>query len=181
MIGAYKNIAKAALLGLTALTLWACAQTPDIPPPCPQAVRVHDAAYVARFDGSGRDLTNMLFEAELIGVGLQCEFDFEEGDEEAGIELEVFVTIQAARGLAGRVGEAKVNYFVALTDPDKNVLVREVFDMAVPFEGGQTRAAVEDILDSQLVVPSNVDPTEYKVYVGLELTPEEVKLNRSRR
>lgn len=172
--------ASAGALVLAGLALSSCFNRPP-PPPCPEAVRVHDAGYVARFDGAGRDLTNMVFEAELIAVEVRCEIDVDEDDGKAEVGLEVLVTVQAAQGLAGRVDEARVNYFVALADPERKVLVREVFDMAVPFKGNRTKSAVEDILESELIVPASARAADYKVYVGLELTPEEVEYNRSRR
>ena len=161
-----------------ALVLTACQNT-DPPVFCPLAVQVHDASYLARFVGQGRDLTDMLFEAELIDVAVLCEV--EEEEQPAEVELEVVVTVKAIRGLADQLREAKFNYFVAVADPERKVLVREVFDMTVPFEGNRTRVAVEDKLETEFTVPTAANAADYKVYVGFELTPEEVDYNRTRR
>ncbi|MDJ0608732.1 MAG: hypothetical protein QNJ67_07120 [Kiloniellales bacterium] len=146
---------------------------------CPLGVPVRDASYMVRYDGQGRDLTNVLFEAELIDVLVLCSID--QDDESAEVELEVVVTIRAIRGLADQSREANFNYFVAVIDPKRNVMAREAFDMTVPFEGSQSRLRVEDRLETEFTIPSAEVSRDYKVYVGLELTPEEVELNRSRR
>ncbi len=147
---------------------------------CPLGVPVRDASYMVRYDGQGRDLTNVLFEAELIDVLVLCSID--QDDESAEVELEVVVTIRAIRGLADQSREANFNYFVAVIDPKRNVMAREAFDMTVPFEGSQSRLRVEDRLDiSEFTIPSAEVSGNYKVYVGLELTPEEVEFNRNRR
>ncbi len=147
---------------------------------CPLGVPVRDASYVVRYDGQGRDLTNVLFEAEVVDVLVLCAID--QNDDSADIELEVVVTVRAIRGLADQTRQAEFNYFVAVTDPQRNVLVREAFDMTVPFEGSQSRLRVEDRLDiSEFTIPSAEVSGNYKVYVGLELTPEEVEFNRNRR
>lgn len=172
-------VARSALIAVCfAVVLTACASK-EAPLFCPLAVQVHDASYLARFAGEGRDLTDMLFEAELVNVVVLCEID--EGEESADVEVEVVVTIQAVRGLADQDREANLNYFVAIADPNRTILVRDVFDMTVPFEGNRTRAAVEDRLETEFVVPAAADASGYRVYVGLELTPEEVQSNRGRR
>ena len=146
---------------------------------CPLGVPVRDAAYLVRYDGQGRDLTNVLFEAELVEVQILCAIN--QDDVSADVELEVVVTIRAIRGLADQSREANFNYFVAVVDPQSNVLVREAFDMTVPFQGSQSRLRVEDRLETEFTIPTAEVSRDYKVYVGLELTPEEVELNRSRR
>ena len=166
------------LLLLLLGVLTACSS--DGPPLfCPLGVPVRDAAYLVRYDGQGRDLTNVLFEAELVEVQVLCAIN--QDDVSADVEVEVVVTIRAIRGLADQSREANFNYFVAVIDPQSNVLVREAFDMTVPFQGSQSRLRVEDRLETEFTIPTAEVSRDYKVYVGLELTPEEVELNRSRR
>jgi hypothetical protein len=151
--------------------LAACAGD-EAPPPCPQVLRVPDAAKLVRFQGPGRDLTDVRFEAALTGVRLTCEYD--DGVMEGLLE----VTFEALRGPADRERLAPFAYFVAIATADKAVLAREVFELAVPFEGNRTRVTASEELTPRIPFKSGESVRDYVIYVGFSLTPDELRYNR---
>ncbi len=142
------------------------------PPPCPQALRVPDAAQLVRFQGPGRDLTDVHFEAALTRVRLTCDYD--DGVMEGLLE----VTFEAMRGPADRKRRAPFSYFVAIATADKTVVAREVFELSVPFEGNRTRVMVSEELTPRIPLKAGQSALDYRIYVGFALTPEELRYNR---
>ncbi len=157
-----------------AVVLAACSQ--DGPPlPCPAVVPVADAAQLVRFDGQGRDLTDVLFEARIENFALTCEYD------DGVIESQLLVQILAVRGPANRDRVARLGYFVAIATRDQEIGAREEFALAVPFEGNRTRVLAADELTPKIPLQPGEDGTNYLIYIGLSVTPEELQYNRENR
>ncbi len=169
---------KAAALLSLALGLASCGAFGDKTPPgpCPQTVIVQDAARLVKFEGSGRDLTDVLFETRLQGAQLICEYDDE------AIESTLRVRFFTARGPANQDRLARIDYFVAIArQPDLRVVAREEFSLAVPFEGNRTQVAVTEELEPRIPIQSGQSGANYKVFVGLSLSPAELEYNRANR
>ncbi|MEX1206447.1 MAG: hypothetical protein WEB85_14480, partial [Dongiaceae bacterium] len=113
----------AAVLLLSGLVLAACTMFQEAGPPipCPRAVTVADAASLTRFDDAGRDLTDVLFEAEIAQIASACEYD------EGAVDVTVQVQFVALRGPADRERRGDFAYFVAIADAGQTILVRESF------------------------------------------------------
>ncbi len=141
---------------------------------CPQAVRIEDAARLTRFSDAGRDLTDVLFEAEIKQLQLVCEHD------EDVVEASLKIVFQALRGPANSQGRAPVRYFVAIADRGQAILAREEFDLEIPFQGNRTRVAISEELAPRIPLGSGESPTDYRVYVGFALSQEEMRYNRRR-
>ncbi len=142
--------------------------------PCPQAVVVQDASRQVKFDGAGRDLTDVLFETRLQGTRLACEYDDE------AIESTLRVRFFTARGPADQDRLARISYFVAIArQPDLQVVAREEFTLAVPFEGNRTQVAVTEELEPRIPLQGGETGTSFKIFVGLSLNAEELEYNRA--
>jgi hypothetical protein len=159
---------------ILAVILAACSSATP-PPPCPSIVPVADAAQVVRFDGDGRDLTDVIFEARLENFALTCDYD------DNVIESQMTLQVLAARGPADRDRMAKLGYFVAIATRDQKILAREEFDLAVPFEGNRTRVLAAQELTPRIPLKPGEDGSNYIIYVGLTVTPEELQYNRENR
>ena len=167
--------ASAATLAFaTALALTACAQEQG-PRPCPEVVLLADAARQVKFDGQGRDLTDVLFEADLEAGRLICTYD----DEELDVDLQV--RIIASRGPANSDRLANINYFVAVARANQTVLARRSFDIAIPFPGNRTRVSGLEEIGQVITLAPGEDGSDYRIYLGLDLTPEELRFNRVNR
>ncbi len=162
---------------LLPLLLGACGLVGDEgpPPPCPRAVSVADARVMVRFTGSGRDLTDVVFEARVEDVVLVCEYD------DGVIEADVRVRILTMDGPANRGRVANFAYFVAIATRDQRIVAREEFDLAVPFEGNRTRVLAVEEVSPRIPLRPGQTGEDYVVYVGLALTPGELQYNRENR
>ncbi len=161
------------LLGLAGgLLLAGCASEPDNRP-CPRAVVLSDASRQVKFSGQGRDLTDVLFEATISTGRLVCEYD----DNVLDVDLQVQVI--AARGPANSDRLANLNYFVAVARSDQTVLARESFDLAIPFPGNRTRISALEEIGQVITLTGDEDGGDYRIYVGLDLSHEELEYNRA--
>ncbi|GAB4374452.1 MAG: hypothetical protein Kow00114_37040 [Kiloniellaceae bacterium] len=159
-----------ALAGLALLS--ACASEPETRP-CPRAVVLKDAARQVKFNGAGRDLTDVLYEAQIEAGRLVCEYD------ENVLDVDLQVNVIASRGPANSDRLANVRYFVAVARTDETILARESFDIAIPFPGNRTRVAGLEEIGQVITLQGNEDGGDYRIYVGLELTREELDYNRA--
>lgn len=159
---------------ISALALSACAGD-QAPLPCPEVVLLADAARQVKFNGQGRDLTDVLFEADLEAGRLVCTYD----DEELDVDLQV--RIIASRGPANSDRVANMNYFVAVARSDRTVLARRSFDIAIPFPGNRTRVSGLEEIGQVITLAPGEDGSNYLIYLGFDLTPEELQFNRQNR
>lgn len=156
------------------LVLAACSGD-EVPVACPEVVRVQDASRLTRFAETGRDLTDVLFEAELKRLQLFCEYDAEV------VEASLKVTFEALRGPADRRGRAPIRYFVAIATRNQDVVLRQEFDLEIPFPGSRTRVAISEELAPRIPLKSGESASDYRIYVGFALSPGEMRYNRRRR
>jgi len=170
-------LARCSLLGLALLLAGCGAFGGDRPPgPCPRAVIVQDASRQVKFQGTGRDLTDVLFETQLQAAQLACEYD------EGAIESVLRVRFQAVRGPADRERLAQIRYFVAVArEPGLQVVAREEFALSVPFEGNQSQVAVTEELEPRIPISGEQTGADYRIFIGLSLTPDELEYNRASR
>lgn len=168
---------RPALAGLSLLSLAACESgifaEPEAPPPCPTVTVVEDAGRLTRFSGSGRDLTDVMFEAEIGPMSGSCGYDDDE------IDVELNVQFIASRGPADQGRRADFRYFVAVARTDQTVIAREEFDSWIDFPGNQTRAGIVEELGQHIPIAPGETGAEFVVYVGFALTPEELEFNRA--
>ena len=156
------------------LALSACAGDEPLRP-CPEVDLLSDAAKQVKFEGQGRDLTDILFEADLEAVRLVCSYN----DEELDVDLQVRVI--ASRGPANNDRVANTNYFVAVARSNRTILARRSFDIAIPFPGNQTRVSGLEEIGQVITLAPGEDGSDYLIYLGFDLTPEELQFNRLNR
>ena len=165
----------AGVLGLLSLFLAACAG--DGPPIafCPAPVRVVDAGRLTSFQGAGRDLTDVRYEVELTEIVVNCDVDENE------VEAQVQISFNVLSGPANQAGNAGFGYFMAVAKPGQVPLVREAFDVQVPFSGKASRLVASEELDIRFQLQPEEAAESYRIYVGLTLSPEELRYNRANR
>jgi hypothetical protein len=155
-----------------ALLLASCASEPETRP-CPQVVVLADAARQVKFSGPGRDLTDVVFEATIQAVRLVCEYD------ENVLDVDLQVRVVAARGPANGDRLANINYFVAVAQTDQTVLARQSFDIAIPVPGTRTQVSGLEEIGQVITLPAGLTGKDYRIYLGFDLTPEELEYNRA--
>ena len=130
---------------------------------------------MVRFRPGGRDLTDVVFEAEIKDAALTCEYD------ENVIESDMRVSIEALRGPANPERIADFAYFVAIATTDQKIVAREEFALEVPLPGNQTRVAVVEEISQRIPLKAGENGNDYVIYIGFALTPEELQYNLDNR
>jgi hypothetical protein len=153
--------------------LAACNRTP---PACPRASIIGDGASVTKFrEGTGRDLTDVTVQGEIVDVAIECDYD------RRGVDVALQVAIAARRGPADRTRVAEFDYFVAVADPERNILAKEVFRVRFEFPPSQDRSGTIEEIEPRIPLKNRADGVEYQIIVGFQLAPEEIEWNRSQR
>jgi len=150
---------------------------------CPVYLVLADAANLVRFrDGPGRDLIDVDFETEIIGVQLECTSNIDKRTRVGTLDVDVFVTFRAERGPANRNREARFQYFISIDDNNRNIFDRKKFGIKVGFPGNKTRLVVrsEPVTIVIPITPKRASRS-FRIFAGLILSREELEFNRRRR
>ncbi|MDW3206813.1 MAG: hypothetical protein R8L07_14850 [Alphaproteobacteria bacterium] len=169
-----RNAARAVLIGTLALATAACSSPPDEIIACPTIRIPLDTERVTRFaDGPGRDITDVVMQAEIKFLSGECTVDEDE------IEMTFPIAIRGVRGPADRDGVEQIEVFLAVTNRDRDVLQRRELPMTLKFVGNRTSIVSSDFVTIQ--IPKELDQTskEFLVFLGLKLSKEELEYNRS--
>jgi len=166
------RIAALAALGLAAL-LTGCASD-KAQPACPGGVIPADASKVTRFrDATGRDLTDVISEGTIQDILVQCKYV------KNVVDVDLQIAIIAARGPADRSRVAEFEYFVAIVDPQQNIVAKEPFRIRFEFSDNRTQLGAVEQIEPKLPLPDTSKGDQYKILVGFQLTPDELAWNRS--
>jgi hypothetical protein len=153
------------------------------PPACPRVSVLGDAAALTRFaEGGGQDLVDVDYEVEVSDILAGCKYVKNEGGQQT-IVVAMAPVIVALRGPANRDREARFDYFVSIIDSERVVLNKQTFEVSVEFPGNLTRVGLKDD-DPPVTVDIPLAPgrtaSDYQIFVGLQLTPDELEYNRRR-
>ncbi len=169
--------------GLAAASVAGCGGDDD-QAPCPAARVMGEPSEVTRFrDGPGRDPTDILFEASFTQVVGECSYDAGGGD----IDVELTVVIDILRGQANREGKVDLRYFLAVTEygaggeeaaPKPVVHGRKAFPVRAEFPETRRNIRFTDVLEITIPRPDARSARAYVLYLGFELTPEELAYNK---
>jgi hypothetical protein len=171
------------LAALMVFVLAACSQGIERPPPpCPDIVVVKDAADITLFkDGPGRDLTDVVLEAQIVRFGGFCETDIDEDTNTGEVTVDLQVLFRATRGPASTSREASLRYFIAISDRNDAILARAEFDSDIAFEGNRNRVAYLEELTQKIPLKAGELGDAYRVYVGFQLSDEALQYNLDKR
>jgi len=149
-----------------------------IQPPCPPVLVLRDAAQLVRFrPGQGRDITDVLFRANIVDFRAQCKYN----RKRTKVNIDLSVVFDVRRGPADRARKATFGYFVAVPVFHPAPQGKQVFPTGVVFKGNQTRLRYRDRIDLTMPLKPKRSRRDYAVYIGFQLSPAEVKANRRRR
>ena len=149
---------------------------------CPTYWVVSDAASVVKFrDGPGRDLTDVNYEGEIIGVQLGCISNVDRKTRTGTMDVDVTVRFNAARGPANRDRKARFDYFIRVLDPNRNILKGEDLSVVINFPGNLTRLQFRSPpLTFELPITSKWPNSYYRIFAGFKLTRDELDSNRKK-
>jgi hypothetical protein len=145
---------------------------PDI---CPVPAILKELQEMVRFKpGAGTDLSDVIVHVKMNTFNGVCDI----GEKE--ISLSMAIEMTALRGAAMVEDNARFSFLVWILDRNKEVLSRNRFPIISKFEGRDSRIDFSDTFD--VIIPQRADhaPTDWIVYMGLELSKEELAYNRRR-
>ncbi|WP_419903599.1 hypothetical protein [Kiloniella sp.] len=145
------------------------------PPACPEIIVLKEAQEMTRFQGNGRDLTDVTFEASINNFVGGCKLDEETGR----LHNQVVVRFELNQGPASD-GGAQFNYFVAVATQDRKILSRESFSLVAPFEGNRTSVAIVDNIYPSITLGRGDTGEDYIIFIGFELSRSELYYNRTK-
>lgn len=144
---------------------------------CPKVLRVQDASTLTRFQpGRGRDATDTLVQASMSDIGITCSTRRDR------VEVDIVFEIRVAEGPAlARVApdrKASLEYFVAIIDPQRQVVARRTFNADFQFSGNRTKLQSREELSQHIPITAAGAGGAYQIAVGFVLTQPEVEFNR---
>lgn len=159
----------------------ACSGSEDLAPiACPRPSIPADAADLTRHrPGPVRDLTTLEFDARLNGLSGGCRV----GRRAESIDLQITPSFVVDRGPAAQGRAVEIPWTVAVLDEASNEPLGrpQRFRTTVVFGPNETRASVEgQSVTVSLPVTGGRRATDYRVLVFLQLTEEELAMNRRR-
>ncbi len=172
MFRPFRAVLGAAVL---CLTLAACAGGPVVIT-CPEVRVLSELGNLTRFKpGDGRDITDVVMEAQFEEVRGECSVDDDE------VEMAILVILSARRGPASQVSSDRFAMIAAVTDKDRNILSRRVIPGEVDFSGNRARVRYLERLKIDIPKTEEQNGDDFIVFVGFELTRNEVEFNRAQR
>lgn len=162
--------AAALLLPLLAA---ACSAPETFPPQCPSLTLLKDGADLKRFNGAGRDITDVALDAHITKVDAKCA-----RENARTIRATLNVGMNVARGPQGP-RTAEIPYFVAVAEGDR-ILDRQEYTLRGSFAPNVDRTATTGP-DITLLLPVSAQKsaTAYRIFVSFALTPDELTYNRT--
>ena len=124
--------------------------------------------------GNTKDITDVLFQAKIVDFRGSCAYNRNRTE----VEIELNVAFEVARGQANRDRKVAFQYFVAIPYFHPAPQGRNVFSIATQFVGAATRFRINDIIQMDIPLKPKTSRDEYAVYLGLQLTLDELKENR---
>ena len=167
--------APALLLLASGLTGCAGSNQPRFAPPGPMTGILRDGADMTRFRPGGTDLTVLVVDGRITGLGGKCSLD-----DPTHLHTVISVSMDLTRGPAALNRQADVTYFISVAKGDA-ILDKKDYTFNVNFPRNSERLRLKgDQIDLILPVNDKVSGAAYSVLVGFQLTPEQLAFNRKR-
>ncbi|OFX07797.1 MAG: hypothetical protein A2516_03555, partial [Alphaproteobacteria bacterium RIFOXYD12_FULL_60_8] len=149
--------------------------TPPPPPNCPNVVIDRATAWITRFgEGKGRDITDITLEGEMLGFTGYCERT------DTGLLSNLMTNFTLSLGPRAPSRKAKVEYFVALVK-NGEVITKEVMGVDVEFPENVSKVRYRDeAFDLTIPLAAGESGPDYNIYIGFQLSKNELDYNRKR-
>jgi hypothetical protein len=161
----------------TLLALSACKMfDKEEPPLCPRVSALADSVSVTKFrPGAGRDAADVAMRAEMTSFHGSCHYDPE--TQQMNITLQVGIDAERRAAMAGR--NADVFYYVAIPAFRPDPRAKQIMPVALNFPSDSDHLHyVDNEVQIAIPMPNFKELAKYEVFVGLQLTPEELAYNR---
>jgi hypothetical protein len=143
--------------------------------PCPFVKTLYDAARYVEFKDSREASANVAYTGEIQRVSAGCAYKSDDP-----IRVNMQILFELGRGPQAEAGSKTYHYWVAVTDRNREVIAKQMFDLPVSFPAGQDRIYKTETI-KQIVIPratATVSGANFEVLVGFDVTPEMAAFNR---
>ena len=146
------------------------------PAPCPNIFVLSEAARFIEFEGEDENLNSVAYSGEILDVRTSCRYY-----DDVPIEAQVSIDFAVGRGPMGESDSIDVEYFVAVTRTNRDVIEKEVIRVPVKFRRGQTVVTVNQEIKN-IIIPrlgKETSGLNFEIAVGFVLDRDQVIFNRS--
>ncbi len=145
------------------------------PAPCPNIIVLQEAGRMIEFNGE-QTLENIAYSGEITGVRGTCRYFAGEP-----IKMEIELDMAFGRGPTADANIKNVNYFVAVTRTNRDLIAKEEFTVPVKFNRNRTIVDISETIKNITIPRANdtISGINFEIVVGLSLTQDQVIFNRS--
>ena len=150
--------------------------------PCPNYHILADASVRIKFQpGLGRDLTDVDHSANIENARISCKSNIDHKTLSGTMDIDVEMFLTAEKGPVNQRRLAEIPYFISITNLQKKILYRESFNIGIKFPRNKTRISiVTKPITLELPIKKKGSGKDYLIYLGLELTADELEFSRER-
>jgi hypothetical protein len=162
--------ALAAVAVLASLLLAGCAGAGGKKAKCPAAFTAPglESYTQLRPGATGGGLENIAFGVKVFPPRAECK------SEPGGIRVTTFIVFQAVRNDPD-LRQGDFSYFVAVADPQQNILAKQSFGLRADFAAGQKQMRIQDEITSHLPLKDLSTSGNYAVIVGMQLSSQQLE------
>lgn len=146
------------------------------PAPCPNVVVLNDAARMIEFAGGEQTAANVAWTGEIKDARGACRYV-----EDRPIEAQVEVDFAFGKGPAAQGNTHTVNYFVAVTRTNRDLIARQEFSVPVTFRSGRSVVNISEAVNN-IIIPrkdKSISGVNFEIIVGLSVSKDQLLYNRS--
>ncbi|MEQ9448020.1 MAG: hypothetical protein RLN70_03825, partial [Rhodospirillaceae bacterium] len=127
-------------------------------------------------DSISTDLSDVAYEVEIVSFEGSCDVDDDE------VEVSLNIDFRLTSGPAAQAGPAVFHYFVAIPQFFPRPEGKEVFEVRRQLSGGVTAPInlTESNISITIPLEQNQPAAAFDVYLGLQLSDEQLDFNRQR-
>lgn len=148
-------------------------------PSCPQIGMIPGISNITLFYPMQEEgVADIVSRAAFVDYKGDCKYS--KGKLVVDLDLSILAELGRAGQKEPRQKMQQYPYFVAILDPQENILLRKSFVAQVPFDDASAASGTVESLRQTIPLSGSKKATEYKVLFGFQLTPEQLQYNRNR-
>lgn len=153
----------------------------DVRMECPPVTILSEAASITRYlEGAKRSILDVDFSGKITGIKGSCAYKFNTRTGEEAVEISVKTKFKMRRGAGNKSQQADFQYFVSILKDNGTILQKQAFPYSAKFSKKRSWVKSSDS-PVELSIPLRNENTgqNFKVYVGFQLSQEELEFNRT--
>lgn len=178
----WRSCRPALLAGLLFLSACTTLGGTDDPPPCPLVSALGDAEIITRFiDGPGRDLIDIDFTGRINNLNGKCFYEIDSDTGEGEVRVNINVEFKMVRGAGNKNHQADFDYFVSVLDDGGAVLNKLTFPFTAKYWKNRSfMIGPDEPVELSIPLTGGRTGEDFSIYVGFQLSQEEVDFNRGK-